>query len=148
MSHVCASRHLCRSECGVPPAEAARTDERSRLATRRPGVTGRAGNKPPRRCGHQPQTRVALGGRRAARPRSRLASAGWRGRCIRAVQLRRAVTAAAGAAFVTCRCYRTAPRRSTTSALDVPVSLAVAVAVPVAGLPGGSCAERAGRDAQ
>ena len=67
-------------------------------------MTGRAGNRPPRRVAvTSPQTRVALGGRRGPPARApRLASAELaRAERIRTVQLRRAVTALlAGGAFL------------------------------------------------
>jgi hypothetical protein len=67
-------------------------------------VTGRAGNRPPRRVAvTSPQTRVALGGRRGPPARApRLTPAELaRAELIRARQLRRAVTALlAGGAFL------------------------------------------------
>jgi hypothetical protein len=97
-------------------------------------VTGRTGNKPPRRVAvTSPQTRVALGGRRgppARAPRLTPVELG-RAERVRAVQLRLAVTALlAGGAFLVGLplLLHLAPALDHVRLLGVPVSwLAVAV---------------------
>ena len=97
-------------------------------------MTGRAGNRPPRRVAvTSPQTRVTLGGRRGPPARApRLASAELaRAEHIRAVQLRRAVTALlAGGAFLVGLplLLHLAPALDDVRLLGLPISwLAVAV---------------------
>jgi hypothetical protein len=97
-------------------------------------VTGRGNQRPPRRVVvTSPQTRVALGGRRGPPARApRLTSAELaRAERIRALQLRRAVTALlAGAAFLVGLplLLRLVPALDDVRLLGVPVSwLAVAV---------------------